>query len=77
MTPKTPLPWTEIPCYFDNQCQAYEPKDAEFMLHTSNAYPALVQFIRNEMDLDKWRIGWGEKYDRYKAFLEGLGETCE
>jgi hypothetical protein len=44
MNPKTPLPWSEIPCYFDNQCAAYEPQDAEYMLMAANSYLTLRDF---------------------------------
>jgi hypothetical protein len=43
--PKTPLPWAELPCYFDNQCEAFEPQDADFILRAANAYPVLMDFV--------------------------------
>jgi hypothetical protein len=45
MKPATPLPWKELPCYFDNQCMAFEPRDADYILYAANTLPELITDI--------------------------------
>jgi hypothetical protein len=55
MNPKTPLPWNELPCFFDNQCQAFDPQDADYIIQACNSYPKLVQIIDELSDaLQEW-----------------------
>ncbi len=63
MKPETPLPWDE-----SSMCDWYNVKmaDVRFIIHACNAYPQLVEFLRDRRKKDEY--GLAEK------LLKEIGE---
>lgn len=86
MKPSTPLPWLQDPTgdsgpeYIgpadgpDFVTVAYKKQDAAYIVHACNAYPQLVDALRNLIDADRDTTTGAEKSAWAIAVLKDLKE---
>lgn len=70
--PATPLPWTKT----DGHFQRVTGKDIDYFVHAANAYPRLVEALR-EAEKNFRYAAWLERNKKYAADLTAHADKCE